>query len=295
MESIPHWNGRVTGLRIMLEMMMKGATIEFVGLVTSTKPVDQISSPTTKASFHVTPVGTLPPHKSERHMACSRTVLSIHELIPTPGMSTYIERPYNSPVFDSQRQLALVKFVASLIVNQRSISVSQATQVRITQKPDRLLADYSLGGTQVHVETLPLRSVSDTVEDEGASLFKIATNPATPLYIDCGGMAEMSVWQREVWLREVAVGNPSNRVEIRGGVALIRHSDISRTVALRASGKVSVVTDRQTPHVRVDLADGQGWILATFARGGPRPEAERAGRGQRRAEHGGFLRRSTGA
>jgi len=112
LSNVAHWSGVVSELRVHFEGLMEGAEIRFGGVAVSERASIKLAG--SDAQYPVSPVGVMPAYLGERFVACSRTVLSIDESVPTPGLSTYISNPATlNPYglqFDPQKQFGLCKF-----------------------------------------------------------------------------------------------------------------------------------------------------------------------------------------
>jgi len=277
---VPEWKGAISRMRLQFEGMLKGSEFKVGGLALSTGKLERIGEPSNHTSYSVTRAELTGPYKGERMVACCRTVLSMDEVSGAVGLSTYIDQPLNSQSFmipsavsyDPQKQIALVKLKPSMERDGKTVPTSQAASVDVMAYPGRLIADYRHEAVGIHLEALPLRSVCDTAEAEGAMLFKIASRPSNRVVVECGGMAVMGVFQREAWLRDAVPGNAKNQIKKEGGLAVLRDPSVERVVVLKSSAPLMVAAV-DVPHARIEFPAGEGWILATFARSADRAVA----------------------
>jgi len=281
LHNLRHWRGQITGLRLQLEGMMKNSRVCFKGLAFTNTPLETITIPDGTSPIPVVPTPCRGAYEAERFAACCRTVIAMDEVIPTPGLSTYLEfepdLSLESDYFDPQIQWALAKFIVAIQPNGQQISVDQAGDVDVTVQLGRLAADYRLGKVSVHVEATPLRPIADTARPEGAMLFEVTTNPATPTTVDCGDMIFTTVWQRQSWLRNAGPACPNNILRDNGDHLLLTTTDRpslkgrmlppqNYAVALKASGKMLPVQTQTGPFAHASFEQGSGWVMATFAR-----------------------------
>lgn len=103
--SLAGWQGQVHAIRLQFEGLPLGTCLHFGGLAVSNTPQVQLSSPEADSAAPVTFVEVRPPYRSERFVACGRTILAMDEAAPHLGLLTYYDQPLlpTTPV-ELQRQ-----------------------------------------------------------------------------------------------------------------------------------------------------------------------------------------------
>ncbi len=266
MRNLPGWRGNLKALRVRLGGLMSGATIGYGGIAATARPLDALPG---KPGWPVAPIAAGPPYRGERFATCSRTVVSMDEVTAAAGLSTYIANPKDSNPyglnFDPQSQFSLVQFQPG--IGQAEVSPSVAVSVEVTPEPGTLKATLDFPGGMIEVQATPLRELSDTAEAEGAVLYRIQSRNGAPVWVDCGQMAPMTVWERGAWLRTgVTKGVPCTVTVERGGAIAIRHPEVPCVVVLRPGpGAEPVTLSRDGTTGRIDFPGGAGWLVAGFA------------------------------
>lgn len=265
MRSMPGWSSALKALRVRLGGLMPGTVVAYGGIAASSETLDTLPD---APDWLVVPIAAGPPYKGERFAACSRTVVSMDEVTAAAGLSTYIENPKDANPyglnFDPQSQLALAQFRAGI----DQPADAPAPSVTVTPGPGTLKAALEYPKTTLRVQAAPLRPLSDTAEAEGAVLCRVRAEDGEAVWVDCGKMAPMTVWERGTWLRTGAVpGEDPCTVTIeRGGEAVLRHPGVPYVVVLRPGpGAASLAPTDNGDTVRARFPKGEGWILAAFA------------------------------
>ena len=276
MRTMPGWSERIEGLRICFEGLMGGATVRYGGVAGSAEPLPEIASH--GDHWPAAPVSAHPPYKAERFVACSRTVVSIDEATVAAGLSTYIENPREvNPFglnFDPQSQFGLAQFIAGIGVGDGRRAYQDASVVRVVPRPGTLLGQLTFPDDELHVQITPLRPLSDTDRAEGAVLYQVRSVRGAPVWMSCGQMAPMTVWERGLWLRTGKPPKAAGSARVEGTVGLLSHVEVPYTVALRAGPGASVPrVSASGSAVEVEFASGEGWVVAAFAPGQAAPRS----------------------
>jgi hypothetical protein len=261
--SLAGWQGQVHAIRLQFEGLPLGTCLHFGGLAVSNTPQAQLSSPEADSAAPVTFVEVRPPYLSERFVACGRTILAMDEAAPHLGLLTYYDQPLSptTPV-ELQHQWALCKVVPRVPMPEGAPCNAVPESLDVRPQPGCLQADFSLNGSAIHLEALALRAYSESPTPQGCALLKITSNPATPLQLECGGLAEISVWDRSAWLRDPQVCYKQTTASLHDGIALLANPLVKRAVAIKSSGTPAYDA---ASGLRFDFATGTGWLLVAFA------------------------------
>lgn len=200
---------------------------------------------------------------TERMAAFHETIVATDELRPNSCITTYIKEHFT--YMDSY---LLAKLVTGVEAGGGTMWPASAQAVRVEDIPGGVKAEYELGGVKVTTEIVPLLVGRDTPEQEGAALYSVSTSPAARVVVRCGGGAVVGGGDpRSAWLRIDTMGREGDSAEISRGKALLRCPHHPFTVAVAASGAVSIERGEDGGEsTLVRLPGGSGRIVVSYAR-----------------------------
>jgi len=210
----------------------------------------------------------------ERIAAFHRTIVFTDEAMPNSGMLTYLANN------DAGKQSFLVKLVLGIEKNGKIINSTAAKNIVIEDFPGGVSGEFVIDGVKISTEILPLCEGQEAgIIREGAALYKIKTEPKTPIVIGVGPGKMVSFLMgsspvvrnphTKAWTHTIRspvtatlhVQNPY-KIQFRGG-------NENLPIVIKTSGEI-VVTSNQT--VKIKMETGEGYLLMTFAEKFPRAE-----------------------
>jgi len=194
----------------------------------------------------------------ERIAAFHRTIVFTDEAMPNSGMLTYLVNN------DAGKQSFLVKIVPGIEKNGKIISSTAAKNIVIEDFPGGVFGDFVIDGVKISTEILPLCEGQEAgIVREGAALYKIKTEPKTPIIIGVGSEKTVSflMGSSPVVRNPNAVINNPLAPFIKGELKF-RDGNENLPIVLKTSGKI-VVASNQT--VKIKMKTGEGYLLMTFA------------------------------
>ncbi|MBI5091159.1 MAG: hypothetical protein HZB26_01805 [Candidatus Hydrogenedentes bacterium] len=195
-------------------------------------------------------VASKPAHALDYRMAAyHKTVIGASETAPHVIVFTYLKDGVSYT-----RSNVLAK-----LVPKRSDKDSAPEGLHVEDFPGGVTSDFDTGSVHIRTETEPLLIGRGTEAWEGAMLYSIESDPATPLAVDIGG-PEPQEMGLPPGISSAAL-QPLPQLELAPDSASFLGGAEKMPVAIRVSG--TLVSNGLAAQARFD--SGRGWILLTYA------------------------------
>ncbi|MDO8586821.1 MAG: hypothetical protein Q7T82_07235 [Armatimonadota bacterium] len=250
------WNGAIRTLRLDVDGSRDGAFVRLYGVGVSDQPIEKVEG------IAVTTFSAFNRQMDDRMAAHHETMVATDEMRPNSCISTYM-----NDKFSYMDSYSLAKLVAGIEVNGKTLWPASARSVRVDDIPGGVVAKYTLGGVRVTTEIVPLLIGRDTKQQDGAALYSVKTDPATPVVVRCGeGSVTGMVASRAAWLRNDEMGAEGDSVQMSGGVALLRSPRHPFEVGVKSSAAITAQTgSKGGQYASARFEKGSGALLVAYA------------------------------
>jgi len=186
--------------------------------------------------------------------AWHRTLVATEERTPYSWVQTYLVQS-SSAVLSNE----LIQFTPSV----RGVNVDQAGEIEVEDFPGGVRARFLLDGVVVITEIMPLFRGRDTDLCEGAALYRVMTDPSSPVALSLGRPAEAYMGvpteiRKDALTSLEAVKVDEDRAEFRSGREGI-------AAGIRASSNLDRVPWEGGEALSVTFDHGVGEVLFVYA------------------------------
>jgi hypothetical protein len=197
---------------------------------------------------------------TERMAGFHETMVIFDEICPNAGVLTYVEdRGTHTD------QYLVAKLVPCLAGQKGPVGPEKAQDVRVEDFAGGVEASFLLEGVRVFVELFPLPAGRATDEQDGAAIYRIRTEPATPIVLRCGGGRIYTFHTPQKIIREKGFKGGQTTVQIDGNVGLLTSAKQPHPVAVRSSGTLSVLEGLEDEAIlEILFEEGRGTALIAF-------------------------------
>lgn len=259
MNEMSGWKGEISKLRIDIDGATKNSEIKLynIGVCNSVAEVGGDNA--------VIVASAAKSDLFDWMAAWHQTLVAIDEQRPNIHVGTYVNNR-----FSFVETYQLVKIVSGIEIGGKTWWPVTARQVRVSPFPGGVKAFYVLGGVNVEVEITPLLHGRQEIAWEGAALFTIKTDPATPVVIKCGDgeVAAFPVKVKTTFLRNDSVGIDTDKASIsEDDLGVLESSMHPLKVCVSTSGKITAKAgDHGGQIVGIRMENGSGSVVAAFAK-----------------------------
>lgn len=195
----------------------------------------------------------------ERIAAWDKVVAATDETVPNSLVKTYITSSHNAVTAN-----LMAKIMPMVNANGKAWMPSEATELKVEDVHGSVVADWKYGKVSVQTELMPLMVGRGVAHPEGLVLYRITTDPATPIEINIGGGESMGlVWGPYAHLRSNEVNAFPQPVEMNGNIAVTQSGIEGTKVAFSASGNLNIAGSNETVSIKMD--SGKGFVLVAVS------------------------------
>ena len=261
---IPQWHGAVNNLRLDLEGCEQGGRVRLYA-------VGAYAQPDTAPDAAVVKVSAAAAMRvpSERMAAYHHTLVMADEKSLGSVVMTYgLDKPASHYLY------VVARFFPLLDARATNNPAPPRVRPRVADAPGSVVAEYNQDDVAVRYELLPLLIGRDTSAWDGAVLYRITTQPPTPITVLVGEGRLHQPGHPMPFLADATLKDSQDTVRMTGATALVRGPQHPFTVAVRSSGAMRIAGATNNQHLAVRFAQGSGTIMVGFA-----PHDRRAMRG----------------
>ncbi len=196
-----------------------------------------------------------PPRMPDARMAgWHRTMVTTHETVPNTTVKTYLTESMTAVLSN-----VLVKFAPSV----NGAGAEQAEDITVEDFPGGVTARFTLDGVRVTTEIVPLFYGRGKEEYEGAALYRVLTEPATPVTVGIGGPGEQHMSYTQDILKDTLV--PLELVNVRENTADFLAGREKLNAGVRASAPLGRVAVEGGEALSATFDSGAGEVLLVYA------------------------------
>ena len=259
MTGLNGWQGRIQSVMLELGGHYRGDTVLVSALGTSSQAIDKIGG------TDVVVMEKAPIIKHHDRMAIWQDVsVRSNDTIPNSAFMSYcIDRP---SFLDG---VVLAKIIPGIKVGGKTVWSKDAVRLEAVDKFGSVESVFEIEGVTVTTRFTVLMEGRETHDWEGAAVYEIETDPATPVSLKVGGGKVFNVsfnTSNGGWIMGDEIAYEGTKCNIKKNQAFIKATSHSSLVGIETSAKMKKGSAQKGEYLTLDFSNGSGKIQMVNAK-----------------------------
>jgi len=169
----------------------------------------------------------------------------------------------------------LAKIICGVEINDKIVWSDEAIRLNVIDKPGSVEANFEIGGVKITTYFTVLMEGRATPDWEGAAVYKIETEPATPVALKIGGGNVFNVsfnTSNGGWIMDDTIAYEGTKCKVEKKQGIISSTKHTALVGIKTTSNLTKQTSDNGEYLTLKFEDGAGKLHMANARSQERVE-----------------------